>query len=86
MSEALGLRAMRLRHVAVPFEQASHPAPRRQVGVVLSGELEVEVHSGDRRRFGPGSIVFLEDTTGSGHITRVLQPSSYLELHLRSEE
>lgn len=65
-----------------PFEQQAHPAPRRQIGIILEGRLEVEVHSGDRRQFGPGTVVFLEDTTGSGHVTRILEPARYVEIHL----
>jgi len=51
-----------------------HPAPRRQFIFVLSGELEVEVSDGEKRRFGPGSIFFVEDTVGKGHISRVVSP------------
>lgn len=49
-----------------------HPAPRRQFVFVLSGELEVEVSDGEARRFGPGAVIFVEDTHGRGHISRVV--------------
>lgn len=49
-----------------------HPAPRRQFIFFLSGELEVEVSDGERRRFGPGSVLVVEDTTGQGHVSRVV--------------
>jgi hypothetical protein len=49
-----------------------HPAPSRQFFLVLSGELEVEVSDGEVRRFVPGSIVLLEDTSGRGHVSRVV--------------
>jgi hypothetical protein len=49
-----------------------HPAPRRQFYLMLSGEVECTVSDGERRVFGPGSIVLLEDTTGKGHVTRVV--------------
>ncbi len=48
-----------------------HAAPRRQFIIVLSGELEVEVSDGETRRFGPGAICLVEDTTGEGHASRV---------------
>jgi hypothetical protein len=48
-----------------------HPTPRRQFYFVLSGEVECTVSDGQRRVFGPGSIVLLEDTTGKGHVTKV---------------
>lgn len=49
------------------FDSDPHPAPRRQWVVPLRGMLEVEVSSGERRRFGPGDLVFVTDTTGRGH-------------------
>ena len=49
-----------------------HPAPRRQVAILLKGELEVAVASGEVRRFGPGSTVLLEDISGKGHTSRVV--------------
>ncbi len=49
-----------------------HPAPRRQVALTLAAELDVEVGDGAVRRFGPGSVVLLDDTTGTGHATRVV--------------
>ncbi len=49
-----------------------HPAPGRQYSVHLSGELEVEVGDGRVCRFGPGSVVLLEDVSGQGHRTRVI--------------
>jgi hypothetical protein len=47
-----------------------HTAPRRQFVVNLTGEVEIEVSDGETRRFGPGSILLAEDTTGKGHISR----------------
>ena len=49
-----------------------HPTPRYQVMCLLSGSLQVGVSDGETRRFEPGSIVVLEDTTGRGHATRVV--------------
>jgi hypothetical protein len=49
-----------------------HVAPRRQLVVVLSGEVEVETGDGNTRRFRPGEMMLADDTTGSGHITRFL--------------
>ena len=47
-----------------------HNAPRRRFIIQLTGESEVETSTGEVRRFGPGSIMLLEDTEGKGHITR----------------
>ena len=46
-------------------------APRRQYLLFLSGNTEIEVGSGDVRRFGPGDVLLAEDLTGRGHLARV---------------
>jgi hypothetical protein len=51
------------------FDSDPHPAPRKQWVVMLRGAIEVEVSDGTRRRFGPGDLVLVTDTTGSGHVT-----------------
>ena len=47
-----------------------HCAPARQFIVHLRGAVEVTVSDGERREFGPGSIVLMDDTHGKGHRTR----------------
>jgi len=47
-----------------------HNAPRRQFVVNLTGEVEITVSDGEKRHFGPGSILLAEDVTGKGHISR----------------
>ena len=49
-----------------------HCAPQRQFIVLLDGEIEVEVTSGEKRRFRGGDVVLVEDTTGTGHRTRTV--------------
>ena len=49
-----------------------HAVPRRQINIILGGEVEIEVSDGEKRRFGPGSFILGEDTDGVGHITRVV--------------
>ena len=49
-----------------------HNAPRRQFVITLDGEGEIEIGDGTRRRFKAGDVLLAEDTTGRGHITRVL--------------
>ena len=49
-----------------------HQAPRRQYVVNLTGSIELEVGSGEKRVLGPGSILLAEDTTGRGHISRAV--------------
>jgi hypothetical protein len=47
-----------------------HTAPERQLAVSLNGWVEYETGDGVVRRFNPGEIVLVEDTTGRGHVTR----------------
>ena len=49
-----------------------HPAPRRQYVIVLAGQLELGFKDGTTRRLNPGEATLAEDTTGSGHTTRVV--------------
>jgi hypothetical protein len=49
-----------------------HPAPRRQFMLYLQGQVEAETSDGEVRRFGPGSVTLVEDTTGKGHRSRVI--------------
>ena len=50
-----------------------HNAPRRQLIAVTSGILEIETSDGKRHTLQPGDLVFAEDFTGTGHITRSLR-------------
>src|SRR5436190_15459112 len=60
------------RHELPGRVQQWHPAPRRQYVVTLSGEGEIEISDGSKRRFGAGDIMLADDTSGRGHITRVV--------------
>ncbi len=55
-----------------------HPAPRRQIIFYLAGEIEAEVCDGEVRRFGPGSVTLVEDTTGKGHRSKVVSTCDVL--------
>jgi hypothetical protein len=46
-----------------------HNAPQRQFLFCLSGEYEIKASDGEVRRFGQGSILLVEDTTGKGHVS-----------------
>ncbi len=63
-----------------------HCAPRRQFVVLLDGEIEVEVTSGEKRRFRGGDILLVEDTTGIGHRTRSVDGRSRRSLFIPMPE
>ena len=70
ISNPLHVGDLRFRRVVTEFPDEPHLAPCRQFIVGLAGEAEVEVSDGEPRRFGPGSVILVEDTTGKGHRTR----------------
>ena len=57
-----------------------HKAPRRMFLIALQGTSEVTAGDGEKRRFGPGTIVLMDDTTGKGHITRVVGTVEHVAL------
>ena len=59
-----------------------HNPPRRQLIVLLDGEIEVEVTSGETRRFRGGDVLLVEDVTGTGHRTRAVSPGPRRSLFL----
>jgi quercetin dioxygenase-like cupin family protein len=50
----------------------AHNAPQTYVVIVLSGEGEVAASDGEVRRFHPGEVIFCNDLTGKGHVTRAI--------------
>ena len=48
-----------------------HRARGKTFVVAISGSIEVEVSDGRRMAIGTGDLVYLEDTTGKGHVTRL---------------
>jgi quercetin dioxygenase-like cupin family protein len=59
-----------------------HTAPRRQYVITLSGRGEIEVSGGKKIPVEPGHIELVEDTTGKGHITRVIGTEDRVTLQL----
>ena len=59
-----------------------HTAPRKQFAINMSGSLEVEISDGSRHAIGQGDLVYLQDITGKGHITRVTSPVTNLFIHV----
>jgi hypothetical protein len=51
-----------------------HPSPRRLLFVYLEGLSEITAGDGEARLFGPGTVLLAEDTCGTGHSTRLIEP------------
>ena len=59
-----------------------HRAPRRQYVITLSGHAELEVSGGKKISVGPGNVDLVEDTTGKGHVTKVVGTDDRITLQL----
>ena len=70
LSKAMEVKALQFRENTAAYDLDWHPAPRRQFIVNLTGEVEITASDGEVRRFGPGTIMLAEDTTGKGHLSR----------------
>lgn len=63
-----------------------HPAPQRVLAVYLSGAGEIDASDGETRALVPGTILLAEDTSGRGHVTRVIGDSTMHVLIVLLEE
>ena len=59
-----------------------HPSPLRQLFAVLDGVMEVTASDGETRRFDAGDLLLLEDTTGKGHTTQILEDLRLLSVEV----
>lgn len=66
---AQGAQLLALKHGA---REDWHTAPRRMFLVVLQGMSEVTASDGEVRRFGPGSMLLMDDLKGKGHVTQAV--------------
>jgi uncharacterized cupin superfamily protein len=46
--------------------------PRSQFFICVDGKVEITVSDGEKRSFGAGDVVLMEDSSGEGHTTRVV--------------
>lgn len=73
-------------HTPTEWYGEPHPVQGRIFLIYLSGEMEATVSDGEVRRFGPGSVVLVEDTTGKGHASRVLGNDDVLAVMVQLAE
>jgi mannose-6-phosphate isomerase-like protein (cupin superfamily) len=65
-------KAVFFREIPPGWKYSWHNVVCREYVIVIDGEAEIEVGSGEKRKFGRGDILLAEDLTGHGHRTRVL--------------
>lgn len=78
----------KLATTSVSFQETSsggsfewHTAPVRQLVVTLSGTLEFQVRSGSRFILRPGDVLLAEDTTGHGHMWKLIGPDPWRRMY-----
>ncbi len=49
-----------------------HTAPDPIYYINLSGSFEYQIEDGTIMRFGPGDVILVEDTKGTGHTSRTI--------------
>lgn len=72
LSETIPATGIIFRKTAPDYHYDWHNAPRRQFIIMLEGAVDIETGDGTVRRFGPGDVLLVEDTTGRGHVSRAV--------------
>jgi hypothetical protein len=62
-----------------------HKAPAKTFTINVVGDIEGEVGDGTRVKIGKGDLVYLEDLTGKGHVTRLLTPVANLFIRMKPD-
>lgn len=70
LSEAQKAGTVVFRKVVEHYDYDFHNAPARQYIILLDGRIEIETSTGEKRTFGTGEVLLVEDTTGKGHRTK----------------
>ncbi len=73
LSALIPSKGVIFREVLPSYDFDFHNSPHRQYIVLLDGEIEIETSLGEKRSFGAGEILQMEDTEGKGHKTRNLK-------------
>ena len=60
------------RQVQPDYELDWHPAPRRQYIINLAAGVEITASDGETRIIGAGEVIFVEDISGDGHISKAI--------------
>ena len=75
LSDSEEVDSLIFRKVLPNYDYDFHMAPARQYIVLLDGKIEIETSLGDKKQFGTGDVILVEDITGKGHRTRNLLPA-----------
>ena len=73
-------KAVFFREISPGYTYTWHNVVCREYVVMLDGEVEVEVGSGEKRVFQKGDVLLAEDLNGQGHRTRVLGKKTWRQM------
>ncbi|WP_207420827.1 hypothetical protein [Desertivirga brevis] len=73
LSDKFKVENLIFRKVPPGYDYEFHTAPARQYIILLDGEIEIETSLGEKRIFGAGDVLLVEDVEGKGHRTRNTQ-------------
>ena len=62
------------------WEADWHPSSGRHLFAVLTGVWEVTASDGETRTFSKGDVLWVEDTTGKGHSSKIIGDEESLAL------
>jgi hypothetical protein len=71
-TDPMGVKAFFFREVPAKYHSPWHNVVCREYVITLDGRAEIEVSSGEKRRFGKGDVLLAEDVSGQGHKTHVI--------------
>ncbi len=92
--ESMAMPASDIKVTAVRFSRSSaarpnvqalqfHPEPRRRWVITLSGAVEITVSGDNNKTFiADRDVLLAEDTTGKGHIPRIVGPEDWVALNV----
>ena len=63
-TEPTGVKAFFFREVPAKYHYTCHNVVCREYVITLEGRAEIEVSSGEKRRFGKGDVLLAEDISG----------------------
>jgi len=73
LSARLPAAGIIFREVASDYDLDWHPAPRRQDIINLDAGVQITASDGETRRIGAGEILLVEDTSGTGHLSKAFE-------------
>ena len=73
ISDLIPVKGMIFRETGAGYDLDWHPAPRRQYIINLTGGVEITASDGEVRRIEAGEVLFVEDLTGKGHLSKNIE-------------